>query len=181
MTTFSITDYIGSRYGRLTVTGLSELKRYKGTTAVIVDCLCDCGNLNSYHLGNLKRGTTRSCGCLRDQSLRSRPAVSPFSRYRSNYLRSAKKRRLTFDLDLTSFTSLVTADCHYCGHPPVSKKFDNYKTLVCVNGLDRIDSTVGYTSTNVVPCCAQCNTAKLDYTTEEFDSWLKRVYEHRFG
>lgn len=36
------------------------------------------------------------------------------------------------------------------------------------NGIDRIDSSKGYTEDNCRPCCTQCNTLKLDYTEQEF-------------
>lgn len=48
------------KYGRLTVIG--EAARIGGRRAV--KCLCDCGKLKVVTLKNLKRGNTRSCGCL---------------------------------------------------------------------------------------------------------------------
>ena len=44
---------------------------------------------------------------------------------------------------------------------------------VRINGIDRINSDKGYTIDNCVPCCAQCNHMKLDYTTEEFLTKIK--------
>ena len=34
---------------------------------------------------------------------------------------------------------------------------------------------------NCVPCCKICNIAKRNMTLEEFDEWIKRLYNHRFG
>ena len=51
-------------------------------------------------------------------------------------------------------------------------------TILKINGLDRVDSSKGYTIDNVVPCCAICNTAKNKMTQKEFKEWIKTVYEN---
>jgi hypothetical protein len=43
--------------------------------------------------------------------------------------------------------------------------------------LDRIDSSKGYSISNVVPCCATCNKAKLAMPRDEFLGWIDRVYQ----
>jgi len=59
----SVIDLSGQRFGRLTVTGRAMNR--KGAAMWL--CMCDCGNdtvvLGSY----LRRGITRSCGCLSKQ------------------------------------------------------------------------------------------------------------------
>lgn len=54
-------------FGRLTVIGNPFRKEVgsKGQRATYVECRCECGNIQVYNLQCLKRGTTRSCGCLR--------------------------------------------------------------------------------------------------------------------
>lgn len=53
-------DNLGEKYGRLTVVEFVDRKhssdRYK--------FLCECGNEKICYLANVKRGTTKSCGCL---------------------------------------------------------------------------------------------------------------------
>ncbi len=56
-------DWIGRRYGRLTVIGESEEPN-------CVTCLCDCGNQKEVVKGNLTNGNTSSCGCRRVESSR---------------------------------------------------------------------------------------------------------------
>lgn len=51
----------GTRFGRLTVVGLSS-RRNQGQACW--ECRCDCGNLTTVISGNLRRGITKSCGCL---------------------------------------------------------------------------------------------------------------------
>lgn len=55
-------DLTGRKFGRLTVIELSE-KRYSDGTK-LWKCQCDCGTVG-YYLGRyLKKGITKSCGCL---------------------------------------------------------------------------------------------------------------------
>jgi hypothetical protein len=54
-------NLIGQKFGRLTV------KEYVGKTKGKISswkCLCDCGNESIVLSSNLKSGTTKSCGCL---------------------------------------------------------------------------------------------------------------------
>lgn len=60
------------------------------------------------------------------------------------------------------FLTLCTEHCYYCG-------------LLGDNGVDRLDSNVGYTYDNVVSCCPQCNTMKLDYSMDEFINKCKLI------
>lgn len=48
-----------------------------------------------------------------------------------------------------------------------------------INGIDRVDSSIGYTIQNSVPCCKICNYAKHNLTLEEFTLWLDRLVEFR--
>lgn len=51
---------IGRRFSRLNV--VSVYRRNKKTTVCV--CICRCGNTTKVLASNLKRGATRSCGCL---------------------------------------------------------------------------------------------------------------------
>lgn len=60
----------------------------------------------------------------------------------------------TCDLDPLWFrTNIDSKPCHYCG--------DNDAPVGC----DRIDNALGHTKANVVPCCFECNVARLDNFT----------------
>lgn len=52
--------FIGKRFGRLVV--IKEFGKDKNRH-VLVECLCDCGNIKVVLWQNLKRGMTSSCGC----------------------------------------------------------------------------------------------------------------------
>jgi hypothetical protein len=57
-------DMTGQRYGRLVcVNPLGSTK-----SGMIWECICDCGKLTKVGRGNLIKGTTKSCGCLWNES-----------------------------------------------------------------------------------------------------------------
>ncbi len=57
-------DIAGMRFGRLTAIKPTERKC---GSHVLWECLCDCGQYAYAASSNLRRGQTRSCGCLRDE------------------------------------------------------------------------------------------------------------------
>ena len=61
----------------------------------------------------------------------------------------------------------------------INKKLSD--VILKCNGVDRINSNIGYTEENTVPCCKYCNTAKNTMTQNEFKMWIKRVYKHYVG
>lgn len=99
----------------------------------------------------------------------------------SGYKSSAKNRGLEFNLSRDSFSILILSQCHYCGAAASStiKRSRNPKhdrVLTC-NGIDRVDNSMGYTIDNCVTCCLQCNQAKLDYSLDEFESWIAMAHK----
>ena len=67
-----------------------------------------------------------------------------------NYRLSAESRRLEFPFTKEEFILIVSLPCYYCGiiQP---KGF---------NGIDRLDSTIGYNDDNCKSCCEMCNMMK---------------------
>jgi hypothetical protein len=46
------------------------------------------------------------------------------------------------------------------------------------NGIDRVDSSMGYVAGNVVPCCSTCNRMKLDHSYDDFIAHIKKIVAH---
>ena len=55
-------DLTGQRFGRLTVI---ERDGWSNAWQTMWLCQFDCGNITRVERGNLVRGNTRSCGCLK--------------------------------------------------------------------------------------------------------------------
>ena len=83
-----------------------------------------------------------------------------------SYVRAAKQRNIEWKLTKSEFESYWGKNCHYCG-----EKLDGI-------GIDRINSNIGYVTENIVPCCYQCNIAKMDYTYDEFIDKIIKIYKN---
>jgi hypothetical protein len=94
-----------------------------------------------------------------------------------HYKHGAKKRDLSFALDFAEFRALVTSDCHYCGAPPPEKTMKHHRPGR-INGIDRIDSRLGYGTDNCVPCCTKCNGMKSNLDREEWFEQMRRILRH---
>lgn len=80
----------------------------------------------------------------------------------------AQRRNLIVGLDYDDFCSINSLPCFYCG--------GKLPETGC--GLDRIDSSLGYLSNNVRPCCRICNQAKSDLQENEFRDWALMLCSH---
>ena len=68
-------DYIGKRFGRLTVLALEGRVSPK-KTELFWRCVCDCGNETTVGQTELQNGDTQSCGCLqRERSAENKQLI----------------------------------------------------------------------------------------------------------
>jgi hypothetical protein len=107
---------------------------------------------------------------------RTRDAALVRQLYRA-YKAGATRRGLPFDIDLDTLNKFTTYQCTYCGDAPYRKQYAgiNKDRSITFTGLDRVDSSVGYTPDNIVPCCWPCNWAKSDMSVSEFYTWVNRI------
>lgn len=80
-------DLTGQRFGRLVVDRRGEKSRDSYRWA----CHCDCGNSFQAHGASLRRGNTRSCGCLQTEA-RSAVGKSWLGKARSHGATTNKRR-----------------------------------------------------------------------------------------
>lgn len=140
---------------------------------------CDCGK-EKVILGSLvASGNTKSCGCLSKEVGRSRRLENDLGVKRQiilQYKRHARNRNISYNISENDFIKLLSKNCFYCGLIPSNIKKTKNHTGFIYSGIDRIDSSKGYSKDNCVPCCEQCNKAKRNITKDEFAEWIKRVY-----
>lgn len=85
-------------------------------------------------------------------------------RYRMNRIKGGAKRRgFKFDLPYEFVVCFFKAGCYYCGDE------------LHIVSFDRVDSSVGYVPTNVVPCCPLCNQMKLTSSKSDFINKCKAI------
>lgn len=177
----SLIDITGQRFGRLLVVALHSRGDQQGSRW---SCLCDCGKTTIRKAAAMKRGSVRSCGCLaRETTSRLRRheygMASMRHAYR-NYINSAKKRNLSFNLTIETFRDITIRPCSYCGIEPeqVTNRPESHGLYVH-NGIDRVDNGIGYESDNCVPCCKRCNRAKSNMSNDSWTKWLQRIVAYQ--
>jgi len=62
-----INDLTNQHFGRLTVINMADIRTKQGT--IQWNCLCDCGNKCIVRSQSLISGSTKSCGCLRKETM----------------------------------------------------------------------------------------------------------------
>lgn len=190
-------DRIGDQYGRLTVVSHAG-KDHRNKHLWL--CKCACGNTKIIVADNLSSKKSKSCGCLKTEFL-SRSGnqfglhldrdVAMLKVQYSHLRRRNRKKGFEDVITFAEFSKLSKSNCHYCGvsysreiedrlcENKDGKKFSDH--ILLMNGIDRIDPSIGYTRNNVVTCCSKCNFAKHTMRELEFLDWVKRVYTHLFG
>ena len=77
-------------------------------------------------------------------------------------LKGAASRGIEFNLTPEQSTILVNSPCRYCNQ-------------TISNGIDRIDSKIGYVEGNVQPCCYNCNMMKRTMSHESFINHILKI------
>lgn len=178
-------ELAGRRFGRLVA------KERSGSNAngrALWLCLCDCGGTHVVLARELLGGKVKSCGCYHGDALRERAAaIRSGSRARAaeikvlvhGCLMGAKSKGFAMELSSEEVADLSSSDCFYCGAAP-SRRMKNYvhDSGLRWNGIDRIDSSIGYVFGNCVPCCTTCNLRKSNANYFEFIEWIQRASLH---
>lgn len=63
----------GDVFGRLTLTGVTYIKEANNKRVRMVEAKCECGVIRDYIFDLVRRGDSRSCGCLLKDSLKDSP------------------------------------------------------------------------------------------------------------
>jgi hypothetical protein len=169
-------DLTGQKFGRLIVINRAENSRNNRVRWL---CKCDCGKETITASSNLKNGTVVSCGCY-SRKIHSLPnGEAAKNDLLGSYKRNAKNRNLSFELSKEEFLELTKQNCFYCGKEPSTIRKNNSNNGDYIyNGIDRIDSSKGYTKENTVSCCSQCNMFKNKYLQSDFFEWIKTVHSN---
>lgn len=175
---------IGLRSGKLVITRYLGIVTDKKTP--FYEARCDCGKFTRLRWGDFNKKDpkkcAKSCGCL---SI-AKPDTSSITFVFSNYIGGAKTRGHEFSLSYDHWYQLTQLPCHYCGilgsnkYTATSKRRAYQPKPFVYNGIDRVDSSKGYTPENCVPCCKLCNRAKSNLPKDQFVDWIKRTYTHIF-
>ncbi len=110
------------------------------------------------------------CCKLRKKHWYEKTKFNPSVRFK-NLKASSKSRSISLTLTLEEYSSLVKQPCHYC-----ESSLEKHIGI----GLDRKDNNLGYTPTNSLPCCTECNVGKGEYFSyEEWFVMVKALIKYR--
>ena len=152
---------------------------------------CKCGKEWEPQLVNILNGNTSCCGRTPCKSYsyisdKERDVEVGWKALQYVYKRHAEKRGLAFKLTYEEFKNILQQDCTYCGVKP-NQVYQLFKrgtkeiragVPVTYNGIDRVDSSLGYTLDNTVPCCRSCNWAKMDHSLDHFKKRIIAIYNN---
>lgn len=180
-------DISGNTYGRWKVLSFSGFRHNKNTRLPIFLCECSCGTKRDVLKESLVSGNSLSCGCYKKDNIIKSWGVknrmnSAFNHLFVIYKSTAKRQGHCFKLTKEEFYKLVTSDCYLCGIKPSSVIKPTAKIAISkeffYNGIDRIDSSIGYISGNVASCCTTCNRMKLDHNLDYFINHIKLIIKN---
>lgn len=189
MGTLSINE-IGNKYGLLTVISRDETVLSNERPRWI--CKCECGRTVSRIGSALRWGKNKnrrsSCNKCNFEHYQKQENFNikklpdnngQIREYYRNYIRGARDRGYVFELTLEKFKELVLQECYICGRKPYKRPLEaHFKSCaICLNGIDRVDSAIGYIESNCKPACTECNFAKKRLTHAEFLNLIKLSYE----
>lgn len=196
-------EFIGFKVGKVEVINFDKTIERKNRLTHYYNYKCECGNIETAPKNSLlaaKRNELKnkkiiySCSNCRRDKLSEWAKINCFrhtsvedarcSVLHSNYRSKCKLKNWEFNLTFNEFKKLVMSNCHYCNLEPNKFRKDIAKTRQGIsrtyfNGIDRIDSSKGYTLNNVVPCCEDCNKAKRNLSYVQFLDLIKRIYEFK--
>lgn len=181
-------DLRGKRIGSLFVQDYVLCRMPSGKDKWKWKCLCDCGNTTYSETKSLLKNPPVSscvkCGYKRmSQTNTLKDNLSLKNRLFRHQKRGAKIRNYSWELSFEQFLNLLQQNCAYCGKEPQINKGEEVYFVDGVfkrNGIDRVDNSKGYTTSNTVPCCSICNKMKLTMSKEEFYEAIKACYTHLF-
>ena len=136
-------DLTGKRFGRLVV-----LRPHTVSTQWV--CLCDCGNIAIVKRQNLVRGSTRSCGCYRNEQRILRSKTHGESRTKLYRAWVAMKARCS-DINHQSYRNYGGRGITFCDE---WKEYGPFRDWARSNGyrsdltLDRINNNGNYEPSN---------------------------------
>lgn len=165
--------YIGKVYGSKKI--IQHLGIKNKHRLWLTECI-NCGHKLNNRIEYLKKFPNSRCINCKNRKKGCTGALYVFN----EYIASAKKRNLIFDISLQEFMEITSKNCTYCGAEPRLHNRTNlkYSEFYCT-GIDRIDNTKGYIKENCVSCCKTCNSLKLDRSIDEFKIHIKQLIEFR--
>ena len=168
---------IGTKFQKWTTTTSPFLKlSSSGKKVRYVSVKCQCSKVGLVKLASLTSGKSSGCRSCAKKSTRTYEQLkeTAVKSIILDYKDNASVRGLQFNLTDEEFKNLIFLKCHYCDSGPSNVK-KTKKVKVAYNGIDRIDSNLGYSLSNCVPCCSICNIMKRHHDSSFFVEHITKI------
>ena len=175
-----LVDLTGKRFGRFLV--LRQGERVSGKIGWV--CQCDCGTIKLVPGGNLTKGLTKSCGCLRKEMMKEKATKHNLCGTKLyNAYNNMKKR--CYDPKCDHYKWYGEENKGVCDEWLGPDGFKNFADWSLINGfeeglqIDRIDNSKGYSPDNCrwVPPKENCRNKRnnhlitIDGETKTLTEW----------
>ena len=171
-----MSNLINKKFGNLTVISLNHINKYKK----FFNCKCDCGNESIVIIDKLNSGSTKSCGCLKNNINKNHSSWRGYGEisktFWSRVYNHAMDRNLEFKINIEFAWNLFLKQGGKCALSGMSLSFNNIrKSNIGTASLDRIDSSLGYIEGNVQWVHKDINWMKNDFNQEYFIQLCKNI------
>lgn len=162
-----------------TIYGLTILSVQQNGRRCYVECKCECGKTCVKRRDGITSGRVRYCSAkctrIKNNTLMFGSRNSAFkgigkvgSCFYRNIIRGAKRRNLTFDIDIEYISMLFDKQKGRCALSGLPISFGPIRSSATTASLDRIDSSKGYVDGNVQWVHKLVNRMKMDISQETF-------------
>lgn len=169
---------IGEKHTRNTVV---DIKHGDGKVNYLVQC--DCGDLRWVRSDILKKNKWGCRACAKELSRKKFGEEHSISAAWKSLIGNARNRGISVEITKDEFAQIAKMNCFYCGEEPVEKVYydqPSWSTPARLNGIDRVDNSVGYTLDNIVASCYICNRGKMDLSLEDFKAWIIKLSQREW-
>lgn len=184
----SAPNFIGQRFGKLTVLELAGHKRNE----YLWKCICDCGKMLEIDATStrLRHGRVKSCGCLKSEEWNGPLGENhaAWTGYKeipgatwTRIKRGASIRKLSFNLTIEDGWDLFIKQERKCALSGVEIYFSPRSNEAGTASFDRKDSLKGYELDNVQWVHKDVNLIKNNFTDLEIIDWAKKIAKHHGG
>jgi hypothetical protein len=180
-------DLTGVKTGIWTIGSFS----HKGLKGKYWHATCGCGHKSTIRQDVIINKRSLSCGkCDYHNQLKRDRGYTGWNRMEDRtiplinnewaiYKGNAREDKRDFLLTKDDFKNFIFDNCHYCRREPYRIKKDKFSDeQITINGVDRIDSNIGYIVKNCVTCCSICNTMKNTLSVQEFKEHIVLLHSN---
>jgi hypothetical protein len=180
-------DLVGQKFGKLTVIERDTTRICKnGKYRAIWICKCECGGIAHVRSISLRKGHTKSCGCLCFQRMhgQNNSHYKGCGEISGTFFSQLKYRSkitgIPLNISIDELWNLFLKQNRKCALTGRELNFYLHKGVkeTATASLDRIDSNKGYTIDNVQWVHKDINMIKQSYSQNEFIQLCKEVANH---